>query len=499
MATTAILTGFVDTATARNRGYKGRFTVTPQRIDQNGDKLHIDIDITLTDLKVKSPLSIDFTPVLTAGDKHIELPSVFVKGHDEYLSYERGIALLNDKQRAAYDKPYAVVRADKPLNETLRYTYTLQYEEWMKDAELSIRRDDCGCGDLLSMVVDPLGKVSPEPVPYNVAPVPAYVQPQAEIKKREVQAEVFLNFVVNKTDIRPDYMDNPRELGKIHDMLKELVNDPDISVEKLEIIGYASPEGTLARNQILSEGRAMALRDYLAGRYHFPRDLYYISFGGENWAGLERALETLDMEHKDEVLDILENPSLTDGQKKVELMKLRSGNPFRFLLRNVFPSLRVAICKVDYAIRSFDLAEAREIFKTRPQNLSLNEMFLVANSYLAGSQEFNDVFDTAVRMFPDNETASLNAAAAALSAGNPKLAKRYMDKLGAEPANHKPEYYNNLGVMALLNGDLAGAEKHLGTAAAAGLKEAETNLNELNKKRENINLIESRNRRNPNN
>ena len=61
------------------------------------------------------------------------------------------------------------------------------------------------------------------------------------------------------------------------------------------------------------------------------------------------------------------------------------------------------------------MEEAKEIIKTRPQNLSLNEMFLVANTYPTGSQEFIDVFETAVQMYPQSEIANINAATAALS------------------------------------------------------------------------------------
>lgn len=77
-------------------------------------------------------------------------------------------------------------------------------------------------------------------------------------------------------------------------------------------------------------------------------------------------------------------------------MQLRGGVPYRYMLKYIFPSLRVAICKVNYEIKNFNLDEAKEIIKTRPQNLSLNEMFMVANSYPKGSQEFIDVFETAV-------------------------------------------------------------------------------------------------------
>ena len=48
----------------------------------------------------------------------------------------------------------------------------------------------------------------------------AYVQPVVEpVKRREIISEAFLDFVVNKTDIRPDYMNNPQELKKVTDLV----------------------------------------------------------------------------------------------------------------------------------------------------------------------------------------------------------------------------------------------------------------------------------------
>ncbi len=141
-------------------------------------------------------------------------------------------------------------------------------------------------------------------------------------------------------------------------MIDELKSDPNVKVNRLDIIGYASPEGTLAANKRLSEGRAMALRDYLAYRYDFPRNQYYIVFGGENWDGLEKALETIEFEYKDEVLDIIRNIPIEKG-RETKLMQLHGGTPYRYLLKYIFPSLRVAI-KVNYE-RGISAEEAKRL------------------------------------------------------------------------------------------------------------------------------------------
>ena len=70
------------------------------------------------------------------------------------------------------------------------------------------------------------------------------------------------------------------------------------------------------------------------------------------------------------------------------------------------------------------------MIKTRPQLLSQNEMFMVAQTYEPGSKEVTEVMEIAVRMFPDDPTANLNAACTRLNVGDAEGAKPYLDKAG---------------------------------------------------------------------
>ena len=485
-------------AFAQNRSYSGDIGIEPVRLEQSGDFLYIDMNFILKDVKVRTAHGVDFIPQLVAPANTYNLPKVSVKGKDEYLAYERRLSLMSAKEKRKHVAPYLVKKSNKRTNDTIRYRYVLPYESWMADAKLNVQRDECGCGESTLMSVQPvIDQVTLERIlsPYIVNPHFAYVEPKVEVvKSREIQAECFLDFEVNKINIRPEYMNNPRELAKIRVMIDDLKLDPSIKVNRLDIIGYASPEGTLATNKRLSEGRAMALRDYLASRYDFPRNQYHIIFGGENWDGLIDALETLDMDYKNEVLDIIQDIPIEKG-RETKLMQLRGGVPYRYLLKNVFPSLRVAICKVNYDIKNFNVDEAKEVIKRRPQNLSLNEMFLVANTYPKGSQEFIDVFETAVRMYPDSCAlliANMNAATAALSRNDLISAERYLKKM--ESQEYWPEYNNAMGILTLLKGDYELAEEYLNKARELGLDVATDNLEELAKKKANMNEIEKANR-----
>ena len=320
----------INTAMAQSRSYEGGITVNPVRLEQKGDFIHVDIDFVLNNVKVKSARGMDLIPRLVTSGRTLNLPKVSIKGRDEYLAYERGLALMSAKEKRSYEKPYIVEKAGKLRNDTIRYQYLVPFESWMKDARLDVQRDECGCGETALMNIEEFGKVTLERVwtPYVVAPQFAYLQPKAEeIKQRDVQAECFLDFEVNKVNIRPEYMNNPQELAKIRKMIDELKSDPNVKVNRLDIIGYASPEGTLAANKRLSEGRAMALRDYLATRYDFARNQYHIIFGGENWDGLVKALEASSMKDKETFINIIKNTS-DDALRKKEIMRVAGGVPF---------------------------------------------------------------------------------------------------------------------------------------------------------------------------
>ena len=490
LAWVVLLLGTLTTIAQSKSSYNGTIGVTPVRVLQAGETLHVEMDFILDHVKVRSAGAVDLIPRLVSSTDTLELPRVSLKGRNEYANYERVRSLMSRAEDATYLVPYRVDKSVRTESRTIEYRHTLPYESWMAGARLEVQRDECGCGEIAWMDVVKVDTVTLDviPVPYQVIPYLAYVQPVPEpVKNREKQVEMFLDFVVNQTVIRPEYMNNPVELAKIRAMIDELRVDQDITINRLDLIGYASPEGSLAGNKRLSEGRALALKNYLSRRYTFAPSLYHVVFGGENWEGLRKALTSLDVPYKVAVESVIDD---YDGQERKErLMRLQGGAPYRYLLRNVYPKLRVAICKVEYHVKNFNVEEAKEIMKVRPQNLSLNEMYLVANTYPNGSKEFINVFETAVRLFPEDDIAKLNAAVAALSRRDIETAERYLDQV-----KHRelPEYANAAGVLALLKDDYESARKYLQIAVDAGLGVAGKNLEELEKREQTDLEIKSR-------
>ena len=476
---------------------QGSVTVQVNELAQRGDSLYVDMAVTTEGRNVPSRMSADFTPVLVSGERSLALPAVSLMGRNSYRNHRRALALMSAKERGAYEKsaPYYVV-PDYKGDSRMDYRLALPYEAWMSSAQLTLQRIDCGCGK--SSVTDVrllAGKVSLEEVivieRYRIEPHLAYIRPEAEaVKSRAEQGESFLDFAVGKTSVNPEFGRNAAELEKIRRMIVLVQDDKDLTIKRIVIVGYASPEGSLAMNERLSEGRAKALRDYLQSRYPaIPGSLYSIRFGGENWDDLVKAVQTSDMPDKQAVLDIIDRYSIIGG-REAKLMALKGGTPWRYMLREMFPSLRKVTVTVDYDVRNFDAEEAKAVVKTRPQNLSLNELYLVANTYEPGSEDFNSLFETAVRLYPESVTATVNAAVAALERRDFVGAERYLRSV--KSPDRIPECDNAWGLLLMLRDqDYDRAAPYFEAARAAGLKAAQQNLDEIDRLRRNLDEIKT--------
>ena len=464
--TTLLLVSLLFAASAWGQSYKGDITVVPVRCEQSGDSLYVDMDIHLTDARVKSNMSVELVPCFASEMRDYVLPAVSIKGRSAYKAWERGVTMEGRNPDAGNG---AFVLKGYKTDTIIKYRYTVPYETWMADAGLSLRKYDSGCGGSALTGVTNLAGIDKEaPAIIYYTPYLAYVVPEAEeVKRREEKVESRLDFVVNKTNIDPSYMNNPSELARIRSIIDELIGDEAITIVTIEIIGNASPEGNLAANQRLSEGRALSMQNYLISRYNFRKDIFRLTFGGENWDGLVRELQNNPIDHYGEVLDII-GTTPPDQTRKSRIAGLNGGATYRYMKANIYPMLRTVICRIEYLVKGFDTADAVEVYRRRPRNLNLNDFYMVAGTMREGSPEFVEVFETALRVYPDDEIANLNAAIAALQEKDTERAAPYLEK--AVKIRNLPEYHNAMGALLLLQHDTAGARVHF--EQAAGMLEA---------------------------
>lgn len=458
--------------------------VVCNELKQQGDQLSIDAVISIDGTQIKSREKLTLTPVLEAGQEKMGLPSVLVNGRISQKVYDREVSLknLNDEPR------FQVIKAEKGTNVVL-YKTTIPFEPWMKKARFVLVPNMCGCGK--SNAGEPLliaDKVTYRPDKrYEVVPTLVYISPEAETEKHRAEVgTAYLDFQVGKSVILPDFRNNAVELEKIDNTINAVINDKNITPRGIILKGFASPEGSYKSNALLAENRVKALRTYIGNKHDFKQDFFRLETEPEDWAGFKAKVEADAMvPERDAVLAII-NSSDEPDQKEAKLRSLKGGVAYRYVLNEIFPSLRRSDYQIDYTVREFTVEEGREIIKTHPQQLSLSEMFAVANSYETGSEEYNNVFEIAVRMFSDDPVANLNAANISIGKGDYAAAKTYLAKAG-----NMPEAIHARGVLKLIEGDLDAAEPLLKQAKAAGVAQADDNLKELQKKKEDNAIFDS--------
>lgn len=442
---------------------KGEIALDDVEVSATDDSVYVQMNIDFSDLHVSANRIISLFPSVQIDDDVVRLPGVDVMGRKQYILYQRNGSEREDK---------VVIRRKNGTSQQWHYRAAVPVTERPDHVRLYLDEDSCGClREVLASRNRLLAEESFKPKVFT--PQFIYVSPQAETRKaRNEQGSAYVDFPVNQTAIRPDYRNNRTELAKIENTINRIKNDADVTITRITIKGYASPEGSYAANKRLAEGRTRSLVDYLKKEYPLDGNLFALDYEAEDWAGLREFIAKSEMKEKDALLKLVDSDINVDTKER----RLRAEYPeaYRRLLQECFPSLRHSDYKVEYTVRGFDVEEARQLIWKEPQKLSLQEMYAVAQTYEVGSTEYKEVFETAVRLFPDDEVANLNAANAAMQRNDWTSAEKYLKRAG-----NSGEALIARGIWAYHTGNAEEAEKCFRQAKEQGTEGADTNLESL--------------------
>ncbi len=427
--------------------------------------LYFDMDLDLSQLDIKTTQVVVLTPAVINGADTLMLKSIGVYGRNRRIFYLRN---EDEKPTGADD----INLSSSETSAAIEYNASVAFMDWMNGCKVELIRTDFGCCGESAMIsrdelVDrfPLEQYYPELI---------YIRPQHEVvKTREINGSAFIDFPVSQTVINPSYRNNTLELAKITGTIDSVKRDSDITIKSIFIKGFASPESPYDNNTRLAKGRTEALKEYVESLYHFGEGFIKTDFEPEDWEGLERYVMASDLPHKNEILEAIRSDREPDTKEWI--IKSKWKDDYRFLLENCYPALRHSDYTIEYEIRSYSTPEEIEaVLRTAPQNLSLEEFYILAQSYESGSEEFNDLFETAVRMYPDDPVANLNAANSAILKKDYRTALRYLEKAG-----NTPEAIYTRGVLEVYMEDNDAAKPYLVEARKLGISQAEVVLKEI--------------------
>ena len=442
----------------------------------------LSLDFILDSLRVSSNRYRAFTPVIVSKNDSTQrqrMKTFIVSGRTQDIVFERdGIDPL-------YADNYVKVRRYNDTPQTYNYTDGVDRQPWHRNADIYVECDLCGCGDQKNLDLAHLYTIK-ELDPYDLIALTDVVPAPAK-KDRNLHGSAYITFVVNKWEMKPDYMNNRAELRKITDTLDVMVKDPNVSVRQVKIHGWASPESPYAHNKMLAENRAKSLTEYVEHQYNLPAEVFAPAEATpENWEGLRAAVMDMDeatLPHKQQILTIIDKV-LDDLSNKItnqadrDELSIRSKYPeeYRYLLKEVYPGLRRSDYEISFNFHDFTLEQAKEIYKIKPYQLSLREMWDVAQTMTPQSPEYNKVMQTAVNVYPDAPEALINLANVAIRQKDILKAETLLERAG-----DSAEAQNARAVIAIIQKRYADAERLLSDAAKKGLN--------VSKNREAIQLL----------
>ncbi|MDR0412203.1 MAG: DUF3868 domain-containing protein [Dysgonamonadaceae bacterium] len=454
--------------------------IQKNRVQINGGKVIVDFTVSFNQVEVSSNNQLTLIPVIktTKGAKRqLQLPPVIVNGKKRNNLFKRSLRLNGMEEDPML---HAILLAEQ-RNVSGAYRYyreTVAFEPWMKEASVYLTGDLCGCGGsekdrFEKLIAESIALPDFAEFDYPFVPFVNFVVPQKEkIKERASVGEAYLVFEQAKWAILPELFENKAELAKIERSLNYVEEEPTAVITKISIKAYASPEGKYDDNLELSKERAKSLLDYVRKNHALSPGIEVFSEGyGEDWDRLIHLVKNdPKLENKEQILQIIHSVGIFDGREK-QLMDLSGGRPYLYMLDKLFPLMRRSDYRIEYTVPAFSVEKGKQLLKTKPEMVSVEEMYLIANTYEKGSEPFKEVFNIAGVVYPDDVTAAVNAAAVAIMDGNYEYAGKILEKQTDEPAA-----WNNLGIVCMYERRLAEAEHYFENAVSQGIGEAGRNL-----------------------
>lgn len=272
--------------------------------------------------------------------------------------------------------------------------------------------------------------------------------------------EADIKFLIQSAELRSKETKSD-EIKALQAAIKDAKNAERKEINKIEVSGYASPDGGMDLNEKLAQNRQKAAANFLKKDLKKNKVTNEIqsNITAEDWEGFQKAMENSNMQDKDLVLRVL---SMYSDPEEREAQIKNLSNVYGTIAEEILPALRRSrlILTTDLIGKSDD--EIRELAANDPAQLSVEEL-LYAATLTDNKAEKQALYQKAADQFNDfrawNSLGQLY-----FEDGNVAEARRcYAKALEIQP--NDPDVNYNAGIAAMADGDLEKAEEFFGKAA----------------------------------
>ncbi len=415
-------------------------TVNPSPLEKVGNKVNAEITGTFPEKKFAKKGVLTVTPVLKFdGQEVLGDPVTYVgekaKENGKTVNYKNGGTY---KQSCSFDyvpamrKSELYLRFEAKVGKKVIEIPDLKIADGVvATSELADARDNktAGTPDKFQRVIQELTE----------ADIKFLIQ-SAELRSAETKSEGVKN---------------------LQAAIKDAKEAERKEISKIEVAGYASPDGGMSLNENLAKNRQKAAANFLKKdlKKNKVNTAIESNITAEDWEGFRKAMENSNMQDKDLVLRVLSMYS--DPEEREAQIKNLSA-VYGTIAEEILPALRRSrlILTTDLIGKSDD--EIREIAKKDASQLSVEEL-LYAATLTEDKAEKLAIYKQAADQYNDYRAWN-SMGQIYFSNGDIAEARRcYSKALEIQP--NDPDVNYNAGVAAIADGDLAKAEEYLGKAA----------------------------------
>ena len=422
------------------------FTVTPGVLEVVGSEIPATIDgrFPAKFFNKKSVLTI--TPVLKyEGGEAMSEPVTFqgekVRGNDRAISYENGGSF---RMKIQYD-----------------------YVPEMEDAELYLR-----------FVINKGGKTKAVPEVkvadgciatsqlYRQTATTANIAVGEDAFQRVIKQakEANIMFLIQQANLRASEL-NSTEMQEFRKALKDVATDFENKVlDEIKVSAYASPDGGVMLNDGIAVVREINTAKQMKKELKDAKLDGYVDseYTAEDWEGFKELVSKSNLPDKELILRLLS--MYTDPEER-ELQIKNISSVYAELADEILPKLRRARVTLNYQIIGRSDEQIKAQYAADPSELSLEE--ILYSAILTDEEaERTDIFNTAIRLYPNDYRAYNNLGVMAYNKGDYSTASSYFAK-AESVSKAAPEVMVNLGYLDLLQGNVSEAEGFMAKGADA--------------------------------
>ena len=420
------------------------FTTNPEVLEAVGGKVPVTITGKFPEKYFKKSATVEVTPVLRwEGGEAKGQPAMFqgekVQGNNQTISYKAGGTYT---MKASFDYVPEMAKSELYLDFKIKKgskEYTIP----------SVKIAD--------------GVIATSELP-TVASANAANSTDAFQRIIKEAKEAQIMFLIQQANLRSSEL-KAEGIKDFHKQVAIVAGDTkNYKLNNIEISAYASPDGGVKLNTGLAEKRQDNTEKYMKqqlkkGKIETTVDTEYTA---QDWEGFQELVSKSDIQDKDLILRVLsmyQDPE----QRETEIKNISS--VYKTLADEILPQLRRARLTANYDVIGRSDEEINAAFDTDAKVLS-NDELLYAATLTNDNARKEAIYKKTVELYPNDFRAYNNLGMMAYANGDLATAENYFKQAASKNAN-AAEVNTNLGLIELTKGNVANAETYLSKSTGA--------------------------------